>query len=79
MGHPLTPDLSKFTLEELNQKYGDLMKRVTMAYRMGSSDAVYQLQLLLEDYQAEISQRNEKALQEMEKNSKNFKNIIDIQ
>lgn len=79
MGHPLTPDLSKFTLEELNQKYGDLMKRVTMAYRMGSSDAVYQLQLLLEDYQAEISRRNEKALQEMEKNSKNFKNIIDIQ
>ena len=79
MGHPLTPDLSKFTLEELNQKYGDLLKRVTFAYRTGSSDAVYQLQLLLEDYQAEISNRNRKALEDMEKNSKNFKNIIDIQ
>jgi len=77
--HPLTPDLSKLTLEELNQKYGDLLKRMTFAYRAGSSDAVYQLQMLMEDYQAEIQQRNRKALEDMEKNSKNFKNIIDIQ
>lgn len=79
MGHPLTPDLSKLTTEELNQKYGDLLKRITSAYRMGSSDMVYQLQLLMEDYQSELSDRNRKALEEMEKNSKNFKNIIDIQ
>ena len=79
MGHPLTPDLSKLTLDELNQKYGDLLKRMTAAYRMGSADAVYQLQLLMEDYQNEISDRNRKALAEMESKSKNFKNIIDIQ
>jgi hypothetical protein len=79
MGHPLTPDLSKLTTEELNQKYGDLLKRITSAYRMGSSDMVYQLQLLMDDYQSELSNRNRKALEEMEKNSKNFKNIIDIQ
>ena len=79
MGHPLAPDLSKFTMDELNQKYGDLMKRMTAAYRMGSSDAVYQLQLLMGDYQAEISRRNEQALAEMESRSKQFKNIIDIQ
>ena len=79
MGHPLPPDLSKLTLDELNQKYGDLLKRMTAAYRMGSADAVYQLQLLMEDYQNEISDRNRKALAEMESKSKNFKNIIDIQ
>ena len=79
MGHPLTPDLSKFTIEELNQKYGDLLKRVTFAYQTGNSDVVYQLQLLMEDYQAEIAIRNRKQLEDMEKNSKNFKNIIDIQ
>jgi hypothetical protein len=40
---------------------------------------VGQLQLLMQDYQEEMSNRNRKALEEMEKNSKNFKNIIDIQ
>ena len=79
MGHPLTPDLSKLTMEELNKKYGDLLSRITYAYQIGQPDMVQQLQMLLEDYRGEISIRNAKALQDMEKNSKNFKNIIDIQ
>jgi hypothetical protein len=77
--HPLTPDLSKVNIEELNKKYGDLLKRITYAYRIGQSQMVGQLQLLMQDYQDEISNRNRKALEDMEKNSKNFKNIIDIQ
>jgi hypothetical protein len=79
MGHPLSPDLSKLTVDELNAKYGDLLKRVTYAYRVGNPDMVQQLQMLLEDYRLELDNRNTKALAEMEKNSKNFKNIIDIQ
>jgi hypothetical protein len=77
--HPLTPDLSKVNIEELNKKYGDLLKRITYAYRIGQSQMVGQLQLLMQDYQEEISNRNRQALEDMEKNSKNFKNIIDIQ
>jgi len=77
--HPLTPDLSKVNIEELNKKYGDLLKRITYAYRIGQSQMVGQLQLLMQDYQDEISNRNRRALEDMEKNSKNFKNIIDIQ
>lgn len=77
--HPLTPDLSKLTTEELNAKYGDLLKRTTFAYQTGNSDMVYQLQLLMGDYQNELQVRNAKALEEMEKHSKQFKNIIDIQ
>jgi uncharacterized protein YbjQ (UPF0145 family) len=50
-----------------------------MAYRWGNADMVAQLQMLMGDYQAEIQRRNQKALEDMEKNSKNFKNIIDIQ
>jgi len=34
---------------------------------------------MMQGYQEEISLRNQKALEEMEKNSKQFKNIIDIQ
>jgi hypothetical protein len=32
----------------------------------------------MQDYQEEIQNRNRKTLEEMEKNSKNFKNVIDI-
>lgn len=77
--HPLTPDLSKLTAEELQTKYGDLQKRYGVAFRMGRPDQIYQLQMLIQDYYAEIQRRNAKALEELEKNSKNFKNIIDIQ
>lgn len=79
MFHPLAPDLSKLTIEELNQKHGDLLKRVSMAYRWGNADMVAQLQMLLQDYTNEIQVRNAKALEDLEKNSKTFKNIIDIQ
>lgn len=79
MGHPLTPDLSKLTIEELNQKYGDLLNRITGAYRLGRPEVVQQLQMLMDDYKMELDNRNLKQLEEMQKNSKQFKNIIDIQ
>jgi hypothetical protein len=79
MGHPLTPDLSKLSMDELTKKHSDLLSRITYAYRIGQADMVAQLQMLMEDYQNELNDRNRKQLAEMEKASKNFKNIIDIQ
>lgn len=77
--HPLQPDLSKMTMEELTAKHSELLKRITYAHRMGSNDMLAQLQMLLEGYQLELNERNRRQLEDMEKNSKNFKNIIDIQ
>lgn len=77
--HPLTPDLSKISLEELQKKQSDLTNRLSTAYRWGNPAMVHQLQMLLQDYNAEVSMRGQKALAEMQKNSKQFKNIIDIQ
>ena len=79
MGHPLTPDLTKLTMDELTKKHSDLLARISYAYRIGQYDMVQQLQMLMEDYQNELNVRNQKQLAEMEKASKNFKNIIDIQ
>ena len=56
-----------------------MLKRITYAYQIGQPAVVQQLQMLMQDYQAEIQIRNAKALQDMEKQSKQFKNIIDIQ
>lgn len=78
MGHPLTPDLSKLTLEELTTKFNDLMSRYNSAYRWGNAAMISQLQMLIEDYRNELDARNRKTLEELEKNSKSFKNIIDI-
>lgn len=77
--HPLSPNLSEMPLDELVKKQGDLITRLNSAYRMGRPDIVQQLQMLLGDYQTEIGVRNQRQLDEMQKNSKNFKNIIDIQ
>ena len=66
-------------MDELTNKYNDLMKRMTTAYRWGNPGMVGQLQLLIQDYQEEMSNRSRKSLEEMESKSKNFKNIIDIQ
>jgi len=76
--HPLTPDLSKLTDDELHKKRGELMNRLTFAYRMGHSDIVGQAQLILGDYEAEISRRNQKMLEEMQKTNPGFKDKIDI-
>jgi hypothetical protein len=78
MYHPLVGDLSTLTTDELHSKYGDLYKRINMAHRMGYTDAVHQLQMIMADYQFEIDKRNQKAMEDLEKASGQFKNIIDV-
>ena len=77
--HPLTPDLTKLSMDEITAKHSELLKKITMAYRWGNAELVQQLQMIMEDYQAELNERNRQQLEEMQKQSKQFKNIIDIQ
>lgn len=80
--HPLAPDLSTVSDDELAKKYNDLNKRLGQAYRSGPSQIIPQIQMLMQDYQNELSRRQEKIMKEMEaradKNGKGFKGIIDI-
>ena len=75
--HPLTTDLSKLSTEELNTKYNELVKKMLQAQRMGSGSLVNQVGMILEDYRVELSRRQQKILDDANKNA-NFKNIIDI-
>jgi hypothetical protein len=81
--HPLVNNLTDLKEEELNQKYGDLMKRFNQAARFGPASVIPQLQMLVNDYQAEMQRRGAVAMEEMrkkmDKDGKAFKNIIDIQ
>lgn len=75
--HPLAPDLSELSNEELYKKYNELNSKFMIAHRVGSGSVVQQMNMLLENYRAEMSRRHEKMLADASKNS-NFKNIIDI-
>ena len=68
--HPLTNDLSKLTDEELHSKRSDLQNRLGFAYRMGHSDMVNQLQLVLGDYAMEVETRNQKMLEQAQKSGR---------
>ena len=76
--HPLAPDLSKLTDDELQKNRGELQNRMMMSYRMGNPDLITQLQLLLQDYDMEIQTRNQRLMDQMSKANKNFGNIINI-
>lgn len=76
--HPLTPDLSKLTDEELYKRQGDLQNKLMFAYRMGQGDMASQLHLVLDDYNMELQTRNQRLLDQANKDGKSFSDKIDI-
>ena len=77
--HPLAPDLSGLSDDELQKKYNELNNRINAAYRMGNNDLVMQVQLLIQDYQMEIGTRQRKMMEDLQKRAgKDFDDIIDI-
>lgn len=76
--HPLAPDLTKITDDELQKKRSDLHNKLHFAYRTGNGDLVAQLSMLIQDYDMEIQTRNQRLMDQMSKSSKNFGNIINI-
>lgn len=68
--HPLIPDLSKLSDEELFNKNSDLHSKLAFAYRIGNPDMVGQLHLLLHDYREEVARRNQKMLEEASRRGK---------
>lgn len=76
--HPLAPDLTKLTDDELQKKRSELQNRLAFVYRTGNADLVGQLSMLINDYDIEIQARNQKLMDQMVKANKNFGNIINI-
>ena len=76
--HPLTQDLTKLTDEELNQKYNELQKKMTVSYRMGNGDLIAQISMVMEDFQREIQARNQKLMDQSNEQAAKYANKIDI-
>lgn len=78
MLHPLGPDLSGLSLDELNAKYNELTKKYIMASRSGSGHVLAQMQMLLDGYREELRTRHQRIMDDAASKNSNFKNIIDI-
>lgn len=78
MFNPLIGDLTGLTDEELSAKINELSSKINFAYRSGSGSVVGQMQVVMNHYQEEYQRRARIKVEELEKNSRNFKNIIDI-
>ena len=77
--HPLAPDLTTLSDDELQKKYNELNNRINAAYRIGNADLVSQVGMLLEDYRMEMGARQQKMMADLQKKTgKNFDDIIDI-
>jgi hypothetical protein len=85
--HPLLGSLRELSDDDLQKKLSELNNRFMQAYRSGASQMIPQLQMLIEDYRAEINRRNAEKMQEMQEKfdkmnnkdgGKGLKGIIDI-
>lgn len=76
--HPLSPDLTSMSDDELHTKLSDLQNRAMTAYQTGNGDLVQQVNLLINDYQMEIEARNQRMMDKLQQKNKNFGNIINI-
>jgi hypothetical protein len=76
--HPLAPDLSGLSDNDLQKRMSDLMKRLVFCSQMGQTDSVMQLQMLYEDIQMEVGRRNQLEMEKLQAMSNNFNSVIDI-
>ena len=76
--HPLLPDITQLTDDDLHKKIHELTQRLTQSYRLGNYELVGQIHMLLDDYNNESQRRHQKLLDEMANKNKQFDGIIDI-
>lgn len=84
--HPLAPSLKDVSDQDLYKKYNDLLARLNQAWRFGPQGLVPQIQMMMDHYKSEISERSSKQQQEMAeravkgkgKDGKGYSGVIDI-
>jgi hypothetical protein len=76
--HPLTPDLSQLSDDELHKKVSELTTKLSQSYRFANYELAGQVHMILDDFQAEMTRRQQKALDDLSAKSGQFDKIIDI-
>lgn len=63
--HPLAPSLIGVTDQDLYTKYNALLARLNQAARFGPHSIIPQIQMMMDHYKSEISDRTAKHQQDM--------------
>lgn len=78
MEHPLIPDLSGLTEEELAAKINELSKKLAIAARTGNGYLCVQIRMALESYQAKYQEKLQASYKKASNEGPNFDDKIQI-
>ena len=76
--HPLAPDLSNMSDDDLLKKINELMSRMRSNMNMRNPQMTQQLNMLYQDYQAEYNRRMQAQAEKFAQNNKKLADKIDI-
>jgi len=69
MEHPFINNLQDLSLEDLQEKIGDLTKKLNFAYRMQNGPMIHQINMALESYKSEYSRKMDNLIKKQNINS----------
>jgi hypothetical protein len=69
MEHPFINNLQDLSLEDLQEKIGDLTKKLNFAYRMQNGPMIHQINMALESYKSEYSKKMDNLIKKQNINS----------
>lgn len=75
--HPLIPDITGLSTDELLIKVNELQKKLNMIYRTGNTALVGQMKMVIDHYQQEYQKRIAAEVQQAKENPI-FKDSLDI-
>lgn len=76
MFHPLSEDISKLKIQDLENKIQDLTKKYFISSRYGNSQLAQQVLLLLDMYKEEQAKRQNESLKKTLNKSKDLDELV---
>lgn len=78
MYNPLVKDLSKLKTDDIELKIAELIKKYTIAARMGQSSVCEQISVLLDHYKIEQSKRYQESQKKLQEKNKDLEEFIHV-
>ena len=78
MYNPLVSDLSKLKSDDIDLKISELLKKYTIAARLGQGSVCEQISVLLEHYKSEQHKRYQESQKKLQEKNKDLDEFINI-
>lgn len=78
MYNPLIKDLSKLKNDDIDLKISELLKKYTIAARLGQGGVCEQISVVLEHYKSEQQKRYQDSQKKLQEKNKDFDDFINV-